>query len=280
MKLASFHVNGRNAFGVVLENSVLDLSAAFSGKASSLRDLLGQLDAVEAALSDSPEIPLDEVQFLPVIPEPSKIFCIGVNYVSHLAETGRERPERPMIFTRFANSQTGHGQPMVKPRESSMFDFEGELAVVVGKAGRRIAKEKAFDHVAGYSCYNDGSVRDWQRHTTQFTPGKNFPDTGAFGPCLVTRDEFGDPSSHTIETRLNGEVMQHAGIDDLVFDVPTLIEYCSTFTRLEPGDVIVTGTTGGVGAFRTPPVWMKDGDVVEVEISGIGVLRNPVVGER
>ena len=177
-----------------------------------------------------------------------------------------------MIFTRFANSQVGSGQPMIRPLESERFDYEGEMAVIIGKAGRRIAREAALAHVAGYACYNDGSIRDWQRHTSQFAPGKNFVGTGAFGPWMVTTDEIPDISKQTIATRLNGVEVQAAPISDLVFDVPALIAYCSTFTELVPGDVIVTGTTGGVGAYRTPPLWMKEGDVVEVEVSGIGVL--------
>ena len=184
-----------------------------------------------------------------------------------------------MIFARYPDSQVGHGQPMLRPRESVQLDFEGELAVVIGKVARRVPAARALDYVAGYSCYNDGSIRDWQRHTSQFTPGKTFPGTGGFGPWLVTTDEIPDPAKLTYETRLNGQVMQKAPLSDLVFDVPALVAYCSIFTTLNPGDVIVTGTTGGVGAFRKPPLWMKPGDVVEVEISGIGTLRNTIADE-
>jgi 2-keto-4-pentenoate hydratase/2-oxohepta-3-ene-1,7-dioic acid hydratase in catechol pathway len=184
-----------------------------------------------------------------------------------------------MIFTRFANSQVGSGQPMIRPPESERFDYEGEMAVIIGKAGRRISRDTALTHVAGYACYNDGSIRDWQRHTSQFAPGKNFAATGGFGPWMVTTDEMPDVTKQTIATRLNGVEVQAAPISDLVFDVPALIAYCSTFTELVAGDVIVTGTTGGVGAYRVPPLWMKEGDVVEVEISGIGILRNPVKDE-
>jgi len=160
------------------------------------------------------------------------------------------------------------------------FDFEGELAVIIGKPGRAIPEDRSLEHIAGFACYNDVSVRDFQQHTSQFTPGKNFYRSGAFGPWIVTPDEVGDISRQTLLTRLNGEEVQRATIDDLVFDVPRLIEYCSTFTQLEPGDVIVTGTTGGVGAYRKPPLWMRPGDTVEVEVSGIGVLRNPVIAEE
>jgi 2-keto-4-pentenoate hydratase/2-oxohepta-3-ene-1,7-dioic acid hydratase in catechol pathway len=185
----------------------------------------------------------------------------------------------PTIFTRWSNTQVGHLQPLIRPAASETLDFEGEMAVVIGRRCRHVKRGDAMSVVAGFSCYNDGSVREWQRHTSQFTPGKNFPATGGFGPWIVTPDEAGDISKATLLTRVNGAEMQRATIDDLVFDVPALIEYCSSFTILEPGDVIITGTTGGVGAYRTPPLWLKPGDTVEVEVSGIGVLRNPVAQE-
>ena len=184
-----------------------------------------------------------------------------------------------MIFVRFADSLVGHLEPIVRPPESVQLDYEGELAVVIGRRARRVPRERALEHVAGYSCFNDGSVRDFQRHGPQWTPGKNFRASGAFGPWLVTADEQDDPTRFRLTTRLNGDVMQSESVAELCFDVPALIEYCSTFTQLEPGDVIVTGTPGGVGAGRRPPIWMKDGDVVEVEIDGIGTLHNPVVDE-
>ena len=188
-------------------------------------------------------------------------------------------PKKPTIFTRWANTQVGHLQPLVRPKQSETLDFEGEMAVVIGRRARHTSRQQAMSVVAGYSCYNDGSVREWQRHTTQFTPGKNFPNTGGFGPWIVTPDEVGDITKSTLLTRVNGEEVQRATLDDLVFDVPALIEYCAAFTALEPGDVIITGTTGGVGAYRTPPLWLKPGDEVEVEVSGVGTLRNPVVQE-
>jgi 2-keto-4-pentenoate hydratase/2-oxohepta-3-ene-1,7-dioic acid hydratase in catechol pathway len=213
------------------------------------------------------------------VPDPEKIICIGLNYRSHILESGRDAPTKPVVFTRFANSQMGHEQPMIRPSVSEQLDFEGELAVVIGKRGRHLKRDAALEHVLGYSCYNDGSVRDWQRHTHQFAPGKNFASTGGFGPWIVTADEMGDVTKATLVTRLNGQEVQRTTIDDLLFDIPAIIEYCSTFTELAPGDVIATGTTGGVGAARKPPLWMKPGDVVEVEISGVGVLRNPVEQE-
>jgi 2-keto-4-pentenoate hydratase/2-oxohepta-3-ene-1,7-dioic acid hydratase in catechol pathway len=278
MRLASFTSGGRDSYGIVEGDTILDVGAVLAVEAPDLRAALAQgpTSGLAAAADRAERLALDGLRFLPVIPNPSKILCIGINYATHIAETGKPKPDYPMIFTRFAGSQVGHGQPMLRPRESVKFDYEGELAVIIGRRGRRIARDRALAHVAGYACYNDGSIRDWQRHTTQFIPGKNFPATGGFGPWMVTADEIPDPARLTLATRLNGQVMQEAPVSDLVFDVPALIEYCSTFTELEPGDVIITGTTGGVGAYREPPVWLKPGDIVEVEISGIGTLSNPV----
>ncbi|MGZ3481782.1 MAG: fumarylacetoacetate hydrolase family protein, partial [Myxococcaceae bacterium] len=200
-------------------------------------------------------------------------------YVAHREETGRTESEFPTLFTRFANTQVGHDQPLVRPRVSTELDYEAELAVVVGKPARHVRREDALGVVAGYSCYQDATLRDWQRHTSQFTPGKNFIGTGGFGPWMVTADEIPDPSRLTLVGRLNKVEMQRATTDLLIFDIPALIAYITTFTELVPGDVISTGTPGGVGSKRQPPVWLKAGDVFEVEISGIGVLRNPVVDE-
>ena len=209
---------------------------------------------------------------------PKKILCVGVNYRPHVEEMGREVPDYPVVFTRFASSLVGHGEPVIRPRVSEQFDFEGELAVIISKTARHVSSEDALDYVGGYCCFFDGSVRDWQRHTMQFTAGKNFERSGAIGP-VVPATEVGDPRDLELTTRVNGEVMQRGRIADLVFDIPYLVQYCSTFARLEPGDVIATGTPGGVGAARTPPVWLRRGDVVEVEIPGVGLLRNPVRDE-
>ncbi|PWK91901.1 fumarylacetoacetate hydrolase family protein [Fulvimonas soli] len=279
MRLASISVAGKATYGVVEGDVVRTAGADALARHPDLKSALAAGPDRLAGLFSGEEIPLAQVQFLPVIPNPDKILCIGINYASHIAETGRPAPPKPVVFMRCANSQVGAGQPMVRPLDSEQLDYEGELAVVIGRRGRRIAAGDAFAHVAGYACYNDGSIRDFQRHSSQFGPGKNFPGTGAFGPWLVTTDEIPDPSTLTLVTRLNGNVVQQAPVSDLVFDVPALVAYCSTFTVLEPGDVIVTGTTGGVGAFREPPLWMKHGDIVEVEISGIGILRNPVIAE-
>jgi 2-keto-4-pentenoate hydratase/2-oxohepta-3-ene-1,7-dioic acid hydratase in catechol pathway len=280
MKIASFKAAGRASYGVVTDGGVVDAGKRLPDHPTLKRLLAtGSLDMLRKLQGEKADHALADVELLPTIPDPDKIFCIGVNYATHLAESGHPTPPHPMIFTRFANSQVGAGQPMILPPESERFDFEGEMAVIIGKAGRRISREAAFDHVAGYACYNDGSIRDWQRHTSQFAPGKNFVGTGGFGPWMVTTDELTDIAAQTLITRLNGQEVQKAPISDLVFDVPALLAYCSTFTELVPGDVIVTGTTGGVGAYRTPPLWMKDGDTVEVEVTGIGVLRNPVKNE-
>jgi 2-keto-4-pentenoate hydratase/2-oxohepta-3-ene-1,7-dioic acid hydratase in catechol pathway len=282
MKLASYRLGNKETYGVVTDAGLIDVAPIGAEVGSTLKEALerNSLSRIrEWSSRQTAATPLDSVQFLPVIPRPEKILCIGINYRSHVQETGREMPTHPMIFTRFADSQTAHLQPIIRPRASHKLDFEGELAVVIGKPARHVKADRALDHVAGYSAYNDGSVRDWQRHTIQFIPGKNFPQTGGFGPWLVTTDEIPDPSQLTLQTRLNGEMVQDAKTDDLIFPVQQLIEYCSTFTPLYPGDVIITGTTGGVGAFRQPPLWMKPGDTVEVEISGIGTLRNTIADE-
>jgi len=197
-----------------------------------------------------------------------------------MKEMGREPPDYPWLFVRFADSQVGHLQPIIRPRASHKYDFEGEFAVIIGKRGRHVPRYDALEFVAGYSCFMDGSLRDFQNHGTQFTPGKNFRHSGSFGPWLVTADEIPDPGALNLETRLNGRVMQSAPLSDLRFGVAELIEYCSTFCELQPGDVISTGTPGGVGFARTPPVWLQPGDVLEVDVDGIGILRNEVIDEK
>ncbi len=277
MKLMSFRrPDGIPSWGIAKDEGVIDLGHL----APSLKHALWATESLGQQTKRKPDHRLADIGFLPPIPDPDKIFCVGLNYVSHIKEGGRDAPKKPIIFTRTPSSQVGHQQPVIRPRASETFDYEGELAVVIGARCRRVPKANARDVIAGFSCYNEGSVREFQRHTAQFTPGKNFWRSGAFGPWIVTPDEMGDVTRQTLTTRLNGREVQHATIDDLLFDVPSLIEYCSTFTELLPGDVIVTGTTGGVGAYHTPPLWMKPGDTVEVEITGIGVLRNPVAAEE
>ena len=277
MKLVTFARMGKISFGALKAGGVVDLTGRIDHNANSVKDIL-KLNLVEKAkeyIKDKDgEISISEITFLPVIPDPEKIFCIGLNYQEHKKETGRPDVKNPTIFTRFANTQTGHLQPLVKPNFSDRFDYEGELAITIGKGGRYIKEKNALEHIAGYSCYNDGSVRDFQRHTSQYTPGKNFPATGPFGPYLVTPDEVGDYKKLPIETRLNGKIMQKAKLSDLIFPIPKLINYISTFTTLTTGDVIVTGTPGGVGDRREPPVYMKPGDVVEVDIGKVGILMN------
>lgn len=282
MKLLSFvSAEGRAAYGVVKGEGVIDLSRRLA--APTLRDLLGSptglADAAALAASLPADLPLEGLAFAPVIPNPDKIICVGLNYRDHVAETGRTVTENPALFARFAGSQIGHGQPLVRPRVSHEFDYEAELAVIIGKGGRHIAPEDALAHVAGYACYNEGSVRDYQRHTSQFLAGKTFADTGAFGPWMVTADEIPDPSVLTLEGRLNGQVVQHTTVSMMITPIPQLIAYISTVLPLLPGDVIVSGTPGGVGAKRNPPLWMKPGDVAEIEVSGVGILRNPVIDE-
>lgn len=281
MKIASFIHDGRSSYGVVNDDTVSDAGAVLGHRYADLRSLLnsGEGLAELASLRDAPVLNVQQVQWLPVIPNPDKVLCVGLNYLKHIVETGREVPKYPTLFTRFASAQVGHDQPLILPKASTAFDFEGELAIVIGKAGRHISKANALEHIAGYSLFNDGSIRDWQKHTLQFTAGKNFVGSGSFGPWLVTTDEITDINSLALETRLNGDVVQREGLDDLLFKIPDLIEYISTFTELLPGDVIATGTPGGVGAFRTPPLWMKPGDVVEVEVEGIGILKNTVNAE-
>jgi len=280
VKLASFIANNKSTYGVLAGDELLEPGDAFRARYPDLRaaiaaDVLGELESGEIAASYA----VDSVQFLPLIPNPDKILCVGVNYRPHIEEMGRDIPDHPVVFVRFPGSQTGHGQPVLRPKVSESFDFEGELAIVIGKSARHVSRMDALDYIAGYCCFMDGSVRDWQKHTMQFTPGKNFDSSGSMGPWLVTSDEVADPSMLTLTTRVNGEVMQQGQLADLVFDIPGLIEYCSTFTELLPGDVIATGTPGGVGAARTPPRWLQAGDSVEVDIPGVGLLTNPVADE-
>jgi 2-keto-4-pentenoate hydratase/2-oxohepta-3-ene-1,7-dioic acid hydratase in catechol pathway len=270
----------------VVGDAVVDLGRALP-QYPTLADFVGSDDfarreALVAANKPGPK--LSEIRFLPVIPRPEKIVCAVRNYLDHHNEAvafgmKREITEFPPIFLRVWRSQVGHNAPVIRPKVSDNLDWEGELAVVIGKGGRHIPESEAANHIAGYSIYNDVSVRDWQRHAQQIASGKNFVGTGPFGPWLVTPDEIGDPSKLTLETRVNGKVEQKSDTSMLIFSIPRLINYASTIFDLVPGDVIATGTPAGVGFTRKPPVFLKPGDVVEVEIEKIGVLRNPVVDE-
>ncbi len=282
MRLVSFEQGGRASFGRVEGNGIVDAGRRLGGRFADLRALLAgdALHEVQSLPASAPDFDLDEVRFLPVMASPvTRYLCVGVNYLPHMREMGHEPPDHPVIFVRFPSSVTGHGSPLCRPRLSEQFDYEGELAVIIGRRARHVPRERALDFVAGYSIFNDGSIRDFQRHSSQFTAGKNFPGSGAFGPWLTTTHEIPDPAALHLSTRLNGEVVQDSPVSELCFDVPALIAYCSMWTELLPGDVIVTGTPGGVGAARTPPLWLKPGDTVEIRISSIGVLRNTVVDE-
>ncbi|WP_374250530.1 fumarylacetoacetate hydrolase family protein [Xanthobacter sp.] len=280
MKFASFTHAGKAGYGLVTDGGIVDLARRFP-EAPTLRAFIaGGLDRAAALVGAPADFAFADVTLAPVIPDPDKIVCVGLNYHDHVVETGRTVTPNPMLFARYAGSQVGDGEALVKPLESDEFDYEGELAVIIGKGGRRISEADALSHVAGYACYNDASVRDWQRHTSQFMPGKTFAATGGFGPWMVSADEIGDPTRLTLATRLNGTEVQRTTVDLMITPIPTLIAYTSAILPLLPGDVIVSGTPGGVGARRTPKLFMKDGDVVEVEVSGIGVLRNPVVAEK
>ena len=277
MKLATFTIDGIDAVGVVRPEGIVPLASLVPDAPTTMRGVLEWLPGRALDVDGAPELSLDEVRLRPVVPDPSAIWCAALTYLSHVREGGdRPVPDYPLFFLRVANSQLGHGEPMLVPPVSTELDYEGELAVIIGRRGHNIPIDSALEHVAGYACYNDGSVRDWQRHTSQITMGKNFDATGGFGPWLVTPEEFGDPATHRVVTRLNGTVMQDTGIDQLLFPIEYLIHYISTVSTLEVGDVIVTGTSGGVGVRRNPPLFMKPGDVVEVEIDGIGILRNPI----
>ncbi|VVE29405.1 Ureidoglycolate lyase [Pandoraea cepalis] len=282
MKLVSFSTSQGPSFGVVRDDVIFDLGKRLDGRFADLKALIAAdafREAAQAIEGAQADYALADVTLLPVIPNPEQIFCVGLNYAEHVKETHREVTEQPVIFMRLPASQVGHAQPMLRPPESQQFDYEGEIAVIIGHGGRRIAEADAWQHIAGYACYNDGSVRDWQRHTTQWGPGKNFYRTGAFGPWMVTRDEIAPNALMTLVTRLNGQEVQRATTEMLIHGIAKQIAYLSTFTPLFAGDVIVTGTPGGVGAKRNPPLFMKPGDVVEVEVDRIGVLRNSIADE-
>lgn len=272
MRIVSFTLDGGPRWGIIEGEHVLAAPASMP----SLKEALRKHGPEVTRLASEP-IASAALDFVPPIPDADKILCVGLNYMDHIAETGRETPQHPVVFTRFADSLVGDHVPLVAPRESVSFDFEGELVVVIGREGRRIASERALEHVLGYSILNDGSIRDFQHQTHQYTPGKNFDASGSFGPAIVTGDEVGDLAGRRITTTLNGEIVQDSDLGQLCFSVPELIARISTWTTLRPGDVIATGTPGGVGAAREPKLWMFPGDRVEVSIEGIGTLSNPVV---
>lgn len=281
MKLLSFKYKDKSSFGLLDGSNVIDLKNHFSSDVKSLKELLKNKKIIfeELNLNKLNIIPINEIEFLPVIINPEKILCVGVNYNEHRIETKRKINKYPTIFTRFSESQIGHLKNIVVPKQSYKLDFEGELAVIIGKKGKNLSVDNAMTIVAGFSCYNDATVRDWQTHSSQFTPGKNFDDTGAFGPYLVTKDEIKNIEELNIETYLNGKLMQKSDTSKLIFSIPQLISYCSSFTTLRCGDVIITGTPGGVGERRIPKVYLQNGDIVEVKISDVGILKNYIVNE-
>jgi 2-keto-4-pentenoate hydratase/2-oxohepta-3-ene-1,7-dioic acid hydratase in catechol pathway len=279
MKLISFLRSGSASFGVVVGENVLDLKPLLGSEAADLKTVIEKnlVSRIKDLLaSHQPNLKLVDLTLLPVIPNPDKIVCVGLNYHDHVKETGRDLTEKPAIFLRLNDSQVAHGQNIVRPMESHRLDYEGEIAVIIGKGGRRIQESDAWDHIAGYACYNDGSVRDWQNFTTQWIPGKNFFKTGGFGPWMVTSDEIAPGQVMTLTTKLNGQEMQRTTTDMMIHSIPRQLAFISTVIPLKAGDVIVTGTPGGVGNKRTPQVFMKPGDVVEIEVDAIGVLRNGI----
>lgn len=279
MKLASYVLQGQRSYGVVTPEGIVDLGRRLGSRFADLKALLAA-DAVHEALAFAglkADVAPADVRWLPVIERPEKILCVGMNYADKRKEFDQHNPA-PTLFVRFADSQTGHDSPVVKPHHSSEFDYEGELAVIIGKGGVNISAADALNHVAGYSCYMDGSARDWQH--TWFTAGKNWPQTGAFGPWMTTSDEIRDPHDLAIRTWLNGRMVQEDNTSSMIHKVAELIEYISTFTSLSAGDVIITGSPGGVGKKRTPPLFMQPGDRIEVEIERIGHLSNVIVAAR
>lgn len=285
-RLASFTHNGRAAYGLITDNGVIDLSGRFADRWPSLRQVIAEngLNAlVEAASAASADYALADVAFAIPVPDAEKIICVGVNYPDRNAEykDGKEAPPKPSLFPRFARSFVGHGQPLVRPRASEQLDYEGEIVIVIGKAGRHISEASALGHIAALSLANEGTLRDWVRHAKfNVTQGKNFDASGSIGPWLVPFTGESQLADIALTTRVNGEVRQSDRTARMIFSFRYLIAYISTFTTLVPGDTIITGTPTGAGARLEPPVWLKPGDVVEIEADGIGTLRNGVVDEK
>ena len=282
MKFVSFLLKGQAKFGISDGKNLTDLTGKIKD-ANTLKELIsnkGIQEAKEYAKKNPGDISLDQIEYLPVIPNPGKIICVGLNYSEHVKETGRTVEQNPVIFLRVPESQTAHKQPIQRPKVSTHLDYECEMAVIMDEAGKHIKPENALKHIVGYSCYNESTVRDWQQHTRQFGMGKNFEKTGSFGPHMVLAENIPDYTKLSIQTRLNGKVMQQAKLSQLIFDIPTLISYISKAIPWRAGDVLVTGTPGGVGFKRKPPIFMKEGDQVEVEISEIGILSNIIKDEK
>jgi 2-keto-4-pentenoate hydratase/2-oxohepta-3-ene-1,7-dioic acid hydratase in catechol pathway len=284
MKLASFLRDGHPRFGLALEDGLLDLTDRLAGRAGSVDDIIAAGffgEIAPLACTERADVGFDEVHYRPPLEHPGKILCVGINYHSRPGEMARtEAPAYPSLFIRTRAAQVGHGEAIVRPHESVQLDYEGEIAIIIGRGGRRIPEASALAHIAGYACFNEGSVRDWMRHGVyNVTAGKNFDASGAFGPWLATSDEIADPHDMRITTRVNGATVQEDSSQNMIFPFERLIAYISTFSALEPGDVIATGTPTGAGAKRTPPSWLVPGDELEIEVQGVGVLRNRVIDE-
>jgi 2-keto-4-pentenoate hydratase/2-oxohepta-3-ene-1,7-dioic acid hydratase in catechol pathway len=279
MAFVSFSAEGRTTFGIARPDGVFDLGRRIGSIIPDLRALLaaqGLSLLAPLPAANTTDYATGQFTYLPVLPNPSKILCVGLNYEDHRIETGRKKMDYPTLFTRFADTLTAHDTAMLLPSNSTSFDFEGELAVIIGKHGHHVSEEQAMDLIGGYSIFNDGSIRDWQNRTSQYTPGKNFPRTAGFGPTLLTPEEAGPLDQKSIETHLNGQLVQSAHLGDMIFSIANVIAYITAFTPLAPGDVIATGTPGGVGFKREPPLFMRHGDRVTVTIEGIGTLVNTI----
>jgi 2-keto-4-pentenoate hydratase/2-oxohepta-3-ene-1,7-dioic acid hydratase in catechol pathway len=284
MKILSFTQDGEQGLAVEVAGQWRDLRRATSAFPADVGALLGMREwksRAAAATSDAPVLDLADITLLPPVRSGEKILCVGLNYLDHIAESPYKQPEYPTFFPRLRSTLVAHEQPIVKPRVSDQFDYEGELVAVIGREGRHIAREHALEHVAGYSVFNEASVRDYQFKSPQWTMGKNFDGTGAFGPWFVSADEL-PPGAKGLElvTRVNGVVKQRASTSDMLFDVQTLVSLASEVMTLRPGDLIVTGTPAGVGFGMKPPLYLNAGDICEVQIERIGTLRNPVIAER
>mgnify|MGYP001437190586 FL=1 len=281
MKIGSYIYKGKTSYGVEIQGGIFDLGSRIGDKYPNLQILIRSFALAEAnklSSGKSPDFSQEDIIFLPLMPDNINIYCAGINYLDHIQETGRTRPEKPTLFLKTYQSMVGHLENLVCPSASEQYDFEGELAVIIGKPGKNIARDNWEDYVAGYTILMDGSVRDFQKVSVD--QGKNFYHSSSVGPWLVTRDECAsDFSELKLTTRLNSEVMQSSDAGKLCFDVPELISYYSKIVHFQPGDIIATGTPGGVGSRRTPPIWMKNGDQIEVEISGLGTLSNTIIDE-
>ena len=283
MKIASARRGADTLFGVVIDGVLADLSAMFV----SPQELVAEVhsaegrERVQAMVATAPVLDLSDVTLLPPVPLARRILCVGTNYADHIAESDRvnEAPPHPVIFTRFPSSLVGHGEHLERSRASASYDYEGELAIIIGRSTRYATRENALDAIAGYACFMDGTMRDFQRHTSQFVPGKSFDRSGACGPWMVTADEIEDPYALMLTTRVDGNVVQQASTSLLIHDLQAIIQYCSTFTTLEPGDIIATGTPGGVGYVKDPPLWLEPGREVSVDVTGVGTLVNTVIDE-